>query len=96
VETIGLLDDERVAELSVSWPTSRTTQTFRALAADQSIEIREGANEFRSLSRAKAPTARLGPDVPPHTLAQRRPIQYIRAANHTARAGRAPRIQRTH
>ena len=43
VELIGLSDATRCAELTVSWPTSHTTQTFRDLAADQAIEITEGA-----------------------------------------------------
>ncbi|HEY2251133.1 MAG TPA: FG-GAP-like repeat-containing protein, partial [Planctomycetaceae bacterium] len=38
VESIGLLDATNVAELKVFWPTSRTTQTFRDIAADQAIE----------------------------------------------------------
>ena len=49
VETIGLWDQPRVAELIVSWPTSHTTQTFRDLAADQAIEISEGAGSFKIL-----------------------------------------------
>jgi hypothetical protein len=49
VETIGLLDATTVSELTVSWPTSRTTQTFRDIAADQSIEITEGAETFKAL-----------------------------------------------
>jgi tetratricopeptide (TPR) repeat protein len=56
VETIGVLDAARVAELTVSWPTSRTTQTFRDLAADQAIEITEGSASFRPLSRPAAAT----------------------------------------
>jgi hypothetical protein len=47
VELIGLLDATSVAELEVSWPTSRTTQTFRDLAVDQMIEITEGAASFK-------------------------------------------------
>ena len=39
----------RVAELTVSWPTSQTTQTFRDLAADQAIEITEGSESFKVL-----------------------------------------------
>ena len=31
VETFGLLDATRVTQLTVSWPTSKTTQTFRDL-----------------------------------------------------------------
>jgi hypothetical protein len=49
VETIGLRDLASVAELTVSWPTSHTTQTFRDLAADQSIEITEGSDSFKTL-----------------------------------------------
>jgi tetratricopeptide (TPR) repeat protein len=44
VETIGLSDTTRVAVLTVSWPTSKTKQTFRNLAADQTIEITEGSD----------------------------------------------------
>jgi hypothetical protein len=49
VETIGLLDAKSVTEFSVFWPTSRTTQTFRDLAADQAIEITEGTDSFKVL-----------------------------------------------
>jgi hypothetical protein len=35
--------------LTVRWPTSRTNQTFRDLAADQAIEIVEGADAYRIL-----------------------------------------------
>jgi hypothetical protein len=56
VETIGLLDATHVTELTVSWPTSRTTQTFRDLAADQAIEITEGSNSFRVLHQAQLPS----------------------------------------
>jgi hypothetical protein len=53
VETIGLLDATRVDELTVSWPTSKTSQTFRDLAADQSIEIAEGSDSFQVLLQPK-------------------------------------------
>ena len=43
VETIGMLDAKRVDVLTVSWPTSRTTQTFREIPAGQAIEIVEGS-----------------------------------------------------
>src|SRR5262249_25410212 len=36
-QSIGLLDATNVAELTVVWPTSRTTQKFRNLTADQTI-----------------------------------------------------------
>jgi len=47
VQSIGLQGATRVAELTVTWPVSRTTQTFRDLAADQSIEITEGRADYR-------------------------------------------------
>ena len=53
VESIGLSRATRVAELTVSWPTSRTTQSFHDVAADQAIEITEGAEEFRALRLAE-------------------------------------------
>jgi hypothetical protein len=49
VETIGLGDATAVAALSVTWPVSRTRQTFRDLAADQAIEVTEGEESFRVL-----------------------------------------------
>ena len=50
---IGLLDATSVAELEVSWPTSGTTQTFRDVAADQAIEISEGADSFKPLPQPR-------------------------------------------
>jgi hypothetical protein len=47
VQSIGLWDATHVAELTVFWPTSQTTQTFRDLAADQAIEITEGTATYR-------------------------------------------------
>jgi len=44
VESIGLLDATRVAELVVSWPASGITQTIHDIAANQEIEITEGVN----------------------------------------------------
>jgi hypothetical protein len=49
VELIGLRDETRIAALTVSWPTSKSTQKFRDLAADQAIEITEGSDSFRVL-----------------------------------------------
>ena len=59
VETIGLLDSSRVTQLTISWPTSKTTQTFRDLDVDQTIEITEGSDTFKVISQAaiKAPNA---------------------------------------
>ncbi len=50
VETIGLLDAKRVDLLTVSWPTSRTTQTFHDIPAGQAIEIVEGSPNYKVLS----------------------------------------------
>ncbi len=49
IESIGLLDATQVAELTIAWPTSRTTQTFHSVAADQLIEITEGSDAFKAL-----------------------------------------------
>ena len=46
VELIGLGEARSVTRLTVTWPTSRTIQTFRDLAADQAILIREGADSY--------------------------------------------------
>ncbi len=51
VESIGLRDAMRVQELTISWPTSHTTQTFRDIAADQAIEIAEGSASFKVLNQ---------------------------------------------
>jgi len=53
VESIGLADATSVAELEISWPTSRTTQTFRDLAADQAIEITEGVDSIKPLPQPR-------------------------------------------
>jgi len=49
VESIGLLDSPSVAALTVKWPVSGTTQIFRDIAADASIEITEGSDAIRVL-----------------------------------------------
>jgi hypothetical protein len=49
VETIGLSDAPRVDALTISWPTSKTTQTFRDVTTDQTIEITEGSDLFKIL-----------------------------------------------
>jgi hypothetical protein len=68
VETIGLLDAKSVALLTVSWPTSRTSQTFRDIPAGQAIEIVEGAANYKVLSS------------PGHaTIIERRPLEFTAA-----------------
>jgi hypothetical protein len=59
-ELIGLGESAIVDTLTVSWPTSRTTQTFRNLAADQTIKITEGSSAFEVLDElpiASSPVA---------------------------------------
>jgi hypothetical protein len=55
VETIGLGDATTVARLIVTWPTSKTSQTFRDLAADQAIEITESSSSFTVLHQKPLP-----------------------------------------
>ena len=57
VETFGLLDATRVTQLTVSWPTSKTTQTFRDLKVDQTIEISEGSDTFKVIPWATVKAA---------------------------------------
>jgi hypothetical protein len=46
---IGLGKAEKIALLEVHWPTSRTTQVFRDIPADQAIEVTESAKDYRKL-----------------------------------------------
>ena len=48
-------DAKAVARLSVSWPTSGTTQTFENIASDQSLEITEGASAYKVLQQPPLP-----------------------------------------
>jgi hypothetical protein len=54
-QTIGLAKADRVAVLEISWPTSGTTQIFRDIPANQSIEVTELATSYRILKRPKIP-----------------------------------------
>ena len=47
-------------ELEVSWPTSRTTQTFRDILADQAIEITEGVDAIKRLEQPPLPAVPVG------------------------------------
>jgi hypothetical protein len=53
VESLGTGAATTIERLSVTWPASGTTQSFRDLATDQVIEITEGAAAYRSLRRRK-------------------------------------------
>jgi hypothetical protein len=55
VESIGLLDAKSVARLTITWPTSRTSQTFEDIAADQLIQITEGADSIKALPQTPFP-----------------------------------------
>jgi hypothetical protein len=48
-QTIGLGRARSVATLEIHWPTSRTTQVFRDVAADQAVEVTEFATGYRKL-----------------------------------------------
>jgi hypothetical protein len=61
VETIGLGESRSVSRLSVTWPTSKTTQTFRDIAANQAIEITEGSEVFKVLHQPPIKMVRSGP-----------------------------------
>ncbi|MFI5454112.1 MAG: FG-GAP-like repeat-containing protein [Isosphaerales bacterium] len=56
VETIGLAGAKFVTRLTVYWPTSRTSQSFRDVAAGQAIEITEGTHSFRVLHQPPIPS----------------------------------------
>jgi len=52
---IGLGKAERVALLEIHWPTSRTTQVFHDIPANQAIEVTEFAPDYRKLDRKPIP-----------------------------------------
>ena len=56
VQHIGLGDATSVTRLVVTWPTSQTTQTFTGLAADQSIVITEGSDQYQVLPQKPSTT----------------------------------------
>jgi len=56
VETIGLADAKSVVRLTVTWPTTKTSQTFRDVAADQAIEVTEGSDSFKVLHQPRLPS----------------------------------------
>ena len=51
-QTIGLGKADRIALLQIDWPTSATTQVFRDVLANQSIEITELEKDFNTIKRA--------------------------------------------
>jgi hypothetical protein len=51
VEFIGLGDADAVTQLTISWPTSQTTQKFRDVPADQLIMITEGEATYKAVKQ---------------------------------------------
>jgi hypothetical protein len=51
VEYFGIGDAASVDALTISWPVSRTSQTFRRIPADRAIEVTEGEASNRTLER---------------------------------------------
>jgi hypothetical protein len=54
-QTIGLAQAKRVTKLEVYWPSSETTQVFRDIAVDQTIEITEFATEYQKRNEKPIP-----------------------------------------
>lgn len=53
--TVGLGRAAAIRALEITWPTSGTRQTFRAVPIDRSIEITEGKKDFRVLDAPPIP-----------------------------------------
>ncbi len=51
-QTIGLGKSDRVALLQIDWPTSATTQVFRDIRGDQTIEITEMEKSYKTIPQA--------------------------------------------
>ena len=47
----GLGKNQKIAEVEIQWPASKTRQLFRDVAANQFLEIKESASEYQPLSR---------------------------------------------
>ncbi len=54
-EHVGLGDAATVDAVTITWPASRTTQTFRRIPADRTIEVTEGTSDYRTVEPAKRP-----------------------------------------
>jgi hypothetical protein len=48
-QTVGPAKADRIAVLRIHWTTSRTTQVFRDVRADQAMEVTEFAADCRRL-----------------------------------------------
>jgi hypothetical protein len=51
VQHIGLSDAQSIESLTIQWPTSGSTQTFRDIVSGQSIEVTEGSDAYISVPR---------------------------------------------
>ena len=47
----GLGKFQKIAELEIQWPGSKTRQVFRDVVANQFLEIKESATEYRTFAR---------------------------------------------
>jgi len=69
VQHIGLgqnLKGGKVDEIEIVWPVSKTRQTFRNVASNQFIEIKELAAEYQTLSRQSFALLKPTPSPNPH------------------------------
>ncbi|MFN0112754.1 MAG: FG-GAP-like repeat-containing protein [Blastocatellia bacterium] len=48
---IGLGKNQRMTEVEIQWPASKTRQVFHDVTANQFLEIKESASEYQKLSR---------------------------------------------
>jgi hypothetical protein len=55
-QTMGLAASKRVATLEIYWPTSKSTQVFHDVLADQAIEVTEFAASYRPLDWKPLPS----------------------------------------
>jgi hypothetical protein len=62
-QSIGLGDAKTVSRLTVTWPATGRSQTFREISADQAIQVTEGSASYQVLrQRPFAPPAAIGPN----------------------------------
>ena len=54
-QTLGLGQAQRIAELTIHWPTSQTTQVFHDIEVNQAIEVVELADGYRKLEWKPVP-----------------------------------------
>ncbi|MBL8190003.1 MAG: VCBS repeat-containing protein [Acidobacteria bacterium] len=62
----GLGKFQKIAELEIQWPGSKTRQVFRDVAANQVIEIKESATEYGTLTRKPFTLIKPKASIKPH------------------------------